>query len=62
MSSDVKTNRININSIKKKLVPFFKSQADVRLAFLFGSVAEKRTHSLSDIDIALLKPAPPVDQ
>lgn len=49
----MKINRININSIKKKLIPFFKSQVDVRLAFLFGSVAEKRTHSQSDIDIAV---------
>lgn len=49
----MKINQININSIKKKLIPFFKNQVDVRLAFLFGSVAEKRTHSQSDIDIAV---------
>lgn len=46
-------NNTNIDRLKKKLVPFFEHQLDVSLAFLFGSVAERRIHQLSDIDIAV---------
>jgi predicted nucleotidyltransferase len=49
----MKTNKLHINSIKQKLIPFFKNQSGIRLAFLFGSVAERKTHALSDIDMAV---------
>jgi len=49
----VATIKTNIDSLNKKLSYFFEKQADISLAFLFGSIAEGRNHSLSDIDIAV---------
>src|SRR5271154_1880464 len=38
----------------RELKKYFKSQPEVRAAFLFGSVAKKTARATSDIDLALL--------
>lgn len=37
-----------------RLAEYLRSRPEILLAYLFGSVAEDRTHSLSDLDIAVL--------
>jgi len=45
---------LKIDQIIEKLKEFFKSQKDVKLAYLFGSAAKGKVGKLSDIDIAVL--------
>lgn len=45
--------KTNIDSLNKKLSYFFEKQVDISLAFLFGSIAEGKNHSFSDIDIGV---------
>ena len=44
--------------IRDKIKQFFENRNDVLLVFLFGSQAQNRSHAHSDVDIALLGPAP----
>ena len=37
-----------------RLAEYLRSRPEILLAYLFGSAAEGRTHSLSDLDIAVL--------
>lgn len=41
------------NSTKKKLIDFLEGEEEVKLAYLFGSVATGKNGKLSDIDIAV---------
>jgi len=47
-------NIYNITEIRKNLEPYFRRHFEIDCAYVFGSVAKRRTNSLSDIDIAVL--------
>lgn len=43
-----------MRELQKKLGNYFKDKDEVRLAYLFGSVADEKEGPLSDIDIEVL--------
>lgn len=45
--------RKGLSEIKQKAAQFFSSKPDVRFAFLFGSLAERKDTPLSDVDLAV---------
>jgi predicted nucleotidyltransferase len=45
---------VSTTEIHRALAPYFARRREVSVAYLFGSAAQRRTHKLSDIDIALL--------
>ncbi len=47
------TGKIEINRIEQ-LAPMFAADPGIVLAFLFGSYAQNRANTLSDVDLALL--------
>jgi predicted nucleotidyltransferase len=46
-------NRPKFNTIRKKLKHYFAKREEILFAFLFGSIANDKTTSISDIDIAI---------
>lgn len=50
----VVVSMLTVKAIKRKLAPYFARRREILLAYLFGSVAQGRANSLSDVDIALL--------
>jgi predicted nucleotidyltransferase len=45
---------MELDQLTSVLTDFLMLQPDVRLAYLFGSQAQGRTHALSDVDVAVL--------
>ena len=43
-----------INEIKNILKKYFQKHTEIEVAYIFGSVTQGRTSSLSDIDIAVI--------
>lgn len=58
INKEIKTNQStpkSIDQIERDLIPFFSSNRyKIKLAYIFGSYARCKTHSDSDIDIAIL--------
>ncbi|MFQ5865383.1 MAG: nucleotidyltransferase domain-containing protein [bacterium] len=46
--------KFNKEEVIKSLRAFFEKRDEIILAYLFGSVAEKRQNKLSDLDVAVL--------
>ncbi|MFH1654785.1 MAG: nucleotidyltransferase domain-containing protein [Pseudomonadota bacterium] len=44
---------IDVDNIVKRLAEYFSLKDEIVMAFLFGSVSKARTHSESDMDIAV---------
>jgi len=43
----------NIDEIQKSLKEYFEKHSEIEIAYIFGSVAKRKNHTLSDIDIAI---------
>jgi predicted nucleotidyltransferase len=46
-------DKINLTTVKKKLLSYFKNHKEVLFAYIFGSQITKKTNKFSDIDIAI---------
>ena len=46
-------DKINLTTVKKKLLRYFKKHKEVLFAYIFGSQIKKKTNKFSDIDIAI---------
>jgi hypothetical protein len=46
-------DKINLTTVKKKLLRYFKKHKEVLFAYIFGSQITKKTNKFSDIDIAI---------
>ena len=46
-------DKINLTTVKKKLLGYFKNHKEILFAYIFGSQITKKTNKFSDIDIAI---------
>jgi len=54
-------DKINLTTVKKKLLSYFKNHKEVLFAYIFGSQITKKTNKFSDIDIAIFIDKIPID-
>jgi len=45
--------KINLITVKKKLLSYFKNHKEVLFAYIFGSQITNKTNKFSDIDVAI---------
>ena len=46
-------SRLKMNSLKTKLEPLFKKEPSIGVVYLYGSYAQGKQSSLSDVDLAI---------
>ena len=55
-------DKIDLNSVKEKLINYFKKHKEILFAYIFGSQVRKKANKLSDIDIAIFIDMEKIDE